>query len=73
MTRMSLPPRKWVGARELWLEHHVGVLARRLVSAGAVVAPDSRLLAVFEDPRLRTEAWVRVLSAIDPDVFSAGT
>ena len=51
------------------LQHDIGVAAFGLVGARAVEAPDARLVAVGEDPRLGTH-FGRGLGAVGPDVLS---
>jgi hypothetical protein len=52
------------------LQNAVGLVARRLLGAGPIEAPDRRLFAVRDDLRLRTEL-LRRLGPVDPDVFGS--
>jgi hypothetical protein len=52
------------------LEDAVRLVARRLLGARSVEAPDRRLLAARDDLRLRAQL-LRGLRAVDPDVLSA--
>ncbi len=61
-----------VRADEHRAEHAVGLLARGLVGARAVEAPDAGLVAVGDDLGLRAQQRRR-LGAVDPDVLSACT